>query len=207
MPEQRLTKLMKDTKKHPGSKAFETLQKAEVVHCGLQQNGGVMIKEFIGRFSLKVASPIWKKITDGASDLTRLDRSLINMIPHVKDSVVRKRYAAAKEGGEAKAVPKPQIVSSRFLNKEACRYPECGVPKDKFLERVNEHRAKVKKDTKTRGYSSGQSEWKLGDTTADDKGVSNPCGSDDLEQVLLACGGFDTVGRESQGHDPSYERP
>lgn len=46
MPE-RLPKLMKATKKHPDSTAFKTLQKAEEVHCGLQQNGGVMSKDLL----------------------------------------------------------------------------------------------------------------------------------------------------------------
>lgn len=129
MPE-RLKKFMKATKKHPGSKAFKTLQKAKEVQRGLQQNGVVLSKDSIGRSSLITTSPIWKKITDGASDLTRLDRSLIKMIPHVKDPVVWKRYAIAKEG-EVKAIPKSQIENSQFLNKEACRYLKCGVSKNK----------------------------------------------------------------------------
>lgn len=72
------------------------------------------------------------------------------MMPHNKDPVVRKRYETAKEGGEVKAVPKSQIVNSRFLNKEACRDLKCGVNKNKVPERVGDHIAKVEKNTRTR---------------------------------------------------------
>ena len=37
-------------------------------------------------------------------------------------------------------------MNSRSLNKESCRYLKCGVHKDKFPERVNEHIAKVEKN-------------------------------------------------------------
>lgn len=64
MPE-RLTKLMKATNKHPDSKAFETLQKAEEIHCKLEQNRSVMGKDFIGRLSLNAASPIQRSYSSG----------------------------------------------------------------------------------------------------------------------------------------------
>lgn len=66
-----------------------------------------------------------------------LCRSLIKMIPHIKDPGVQEHYATANKGREVKAIPKPHLERPVFLLRKGCRYLKCGADKGKSPEWVN----------------------------------------------------------------------